>query len=596
MKNSISERIEALRSQMRNLGMSAYVVPATDPHISEYIAPRWKSREWLSGFNGSAGTVIVTLSDAGLWTDSRYFLQAEQQLESTGIQLHKMGLPDTPDPTDWILSNLQSGDVVGLDGAVFTTNDVRRMSNVLSQKSISLETKYDLFETIWKDRPGLPKEEIFALPVEFSGISAAEKIADIQDILRVSSIDILLVTALDEVAWLYNIRGNDVECNPVSVAYAVIQQKEAILFIEAEKVSAEMRKILSDDGIILADYHKLAEYLWSLSYDSTILLDGNKVNYSLFSQFGQRCKCVERASPVSMLKCVKNETELSGIRQAMIKDGVALTRFFIWLENTAGNEVVTECDIAEKLYEYRDEQLLFVGESFSTIAGYAGHGAIVHYRAVPESASVIQKESFLLIDSGGQYFNGTTDITRTVALGETSAQMRKDYTLVLKGHIAIATSRFPEGTRGAQIDVLARKALWDEGLNYLHGTGHGVGHFLNVHEGPQSIRMDENPTKLQPGMVISNEPGLYRTNEYGIRLENLVVVQELMSGVFGKFYGFETLTLFPFDLKSIDVSLLDSKEIEWLNRYHETVFDKLSESLYEVEQEWLREKTRKIEL
>jgi len=596
MKNSISERIEVLRSRMRDMGMTAYIIPASDPHISEYIAPRWKSREWISGFDGSAGTVVVTMTEAGLWTDSRYFLQAEQQLASTGIELFRIGVPETPDYTEWIISQINEGDVVGLDGAVFTVNDVRRISDILSQKKIVTETKYDLFESIWTDRPGLPTEEIFSLPVEYSGVSASEKISRVQDVLRATASDLLLIAALDEIAWLYNIRGNDVECNPVAVAYAVVRQNEAILFIDAEKVSDEMRMILSNEGIILADYQKITDYLQALPDRTVIMLDGNKVNYALCSSMIERCRLIERISPVTLMKCVKNETELSGIRNAMIKDGVALTRFFMWLERSVGVEPVTECDIAEKLYDFRDEQMLFVGESFSTIAGYAGHGAIVHYRAVPQSASEIKKESFLLIDSGGQYFDGTTDITRTIALGDVSAQMKKDYTLVLKGHIAIATCRFPEGTRGAQIDVLARKALWDEGLNYLHGTGHGVGHFLNVHEGPQSIRMDENPTKLQPGMVISNEPGLYRTNEYGIRLENLVVVQELVSGEYGRFYGFETLTLFPFDMKSIDVTLLDKKEIEWLNRYHASVFEKLSEKLTEEERGWLSEKTKMVEL
>jgi len=581
---------------MRDMGMTAYIIPASDPHISEYIAPRWKSREWISGFDGSAGTVVVTMTEAGLWTDSRYFLQAEQQLASTGIELFRIGVPETPDYTEWIISQINEGDVVGLDGAVFTVNDVRRISDILSQKKIVTETKYDLFESIWTDRPGLPTEEIFSLPVEYSGVSASEKISRVQDVLRATASDLLLIAALDEIAWLYNIRGNDVECNPVAVAYAVVRQNEAILFIDAEKVSDEMRMILSNEGIILADYQKITDYLQALPDRTVIMLDGNKVNYALCSSMIERCRLIERISPVTLMKCVKNETELSGIRNAMIKDGVALTRFFMWLERSVGVEPVTECDIAEKLYDFRDEQMLFVGESFSTIAGYAGHGAIVHYRAVPQSASEIKKESFLLIDSGGQYFDGTTDITRTIALGDVSAQMKKDYTLVLKGHIAIATCRFPEGTRGAQIDVLARKALWDEGLNYLHGTGHGVGHFLNVHEGPQSIRMDENPTKLQPGMVISNEPGLYRTNEYGIRLENLVVVQELVSGEYGRFYGFETLTLFPFDMKSIDVTLLDKKEIEWLNRYHASVFEKLSEKLTEEERGWLSEKTKMVEL
>ncbi|MDD2799593.1 MAG: aminopeptidase P family protein [Bacteroidales bacterium] len=591
MENSIPQRIELLRKAMVKKGLEAYIVPSTDPHISEYIASRWKSREWISGFNGSAGTVVVTLEDAGLWTDSRYFLQAEQQLTGSGIDLFKQGLPETPDMLDWIVQNIPAGSAIGLDGGVFTTNEVFRINAKVVAKGFELIPDYDLFEEIWADRPGLPKDEIFDLPVKFSGVSATDKIAKMRQSLTSAEADLLILTALDDVAWTFNVRGSDVECNPVAIAYAVVSQKDAILFVEGKKVNADIIKTLSREGITVAEYAKVEEYLENLAEGTSILFDGNKVNYALCSAIPTSCKMIETTSPVALLKAVKNETELSGIRNAMEKDGVALTKFFRWLEQAVPSENVKETTIEEKLLEFRSEQEHYVGESFSTIAGYAGHGAIVHYHATPESASTLKNESFVLVDSGGQYFDGTTDITRTIALCEPTTQMKIDYTLVLKGHIAIATCRFPQGTRGAQIDVLARKALWDQGFNYLHGTGHGVGHFLNVHEGPQNIRMDENPTKLVPGMVISNEPGLYRTNEYGIRTENLVVVKEDIETPFGKFYAFETLTLFPFDKKSMDLSLLTDKEIAWINDYHQTVYDRLSPKLNTEEQAWMREKT-----
>ncbi len=594
MENNIPQRIKQLRKAMVKKGLEAYIVPSTDPHISEYIAARWKSREWISGFNGSAGTVVVTLEDAGLWTDSRYFLQAEQQLAGTGIQLFKQGLAETPNMFDWLIQKLTKVCAIGIDGAVFTTNEVLKINSKLRGKGFEVFPHYDLFEEIWTDRPGLPKDEIFDLPVKFSGVSAKDKIAKLRESLISAEADLLILTALDDVAWTFNVRGSDVECNPVAIAYAVVSQKEAILFVEGAKVNSKMVEALHSEGVTIAEYSSITQYLENLAAGTAILFDGNKVNYALYSALSPDCKLVEAPSPVALLKSVKNKTELSGIRNTMVKDGVALTKFFRWLEEAVPTGSVKETTIEEKLYEFRSEQEHYVGESFSTIAGYAGHGAIVHYHATPETASTLKSESFVLVDSGGQYFDGTTDITRTIALGDPTAQMKIDYTLVLKGHIAIATCRFPQGTRGAQIDVLARKALWDEGFNYLHGTGHGVGHFLNVHEGPQSIRMDENPTKLLPGMVISNEPGIYRTNEYGIRTENLVVVKEDIETPFGIFYAFETLTLFPFDKKSMDLSLLTEKEIAWINDYHQTVYDRISPKLSPEEEAWMREKTSKL--
>ncbi len=594
MTQIISQRINQLRDAMRAKSLHAYIVPSTDPHISEYIAPRWKSREWISGFDGSAGTVIVTHDHAGLWTDSRYFLQAEQQLNGTGIQLFKAGLPDTPDMLEWLTQSLPADSTIGLDGEIFTTNEVSRIRSILAKKEISLVTDFDLFTEIRSDRPSIPEEGIFELPVEFSGASAVDKIETLRSTMKQAGANLLVISALDEIAWTFNIRGNDVESNPVAIAYAIITNKQSILFTNAVKISRELQDYLDSQRVITAEYGKIYDYLSNLSSESSILFDGYKVNFKLRNAIPSHCKIIESPSPVALLKSIKNETEIAGFRNIMIKDGVAFTRFMMWLEDNVASGNITEMTIGEKLYEFRDEQELFVGESFSTIAGYKEHGAINHYHPTVETASTILPENFLLIDSGGQYFDGTTDMTRTIALGEVTEQMKKDFTLVLKGHIALTTCRFPQGTRGSQIDILARKALWDEGYNYLHGTGHGIGHFLNVHEGPQSIRMEENPVKLQPGMVMSNEPGLYRNGEYGIRHENMVLIKEDIETPFGKFYGFETLTLFPFDKSSIDKSLLTEKEVQWINDYHAMVFEKLSPKLEEAEVNWLKEKTREV--
>jgi Xaa-Pro aminopeptidase len=587
----IPQRIKQLRNAMRAKGLNAYIIPSTDPHIGEYIPDRWKSREWISGFDGSAGTVIVTLDDAGLWTDSRYFLQGEMQLEGSGIQLFRAGLPGTPDILEWLTANLSPNSTAGIDGTVFTTNEVKRIESALAVKAINLSSDFDLIEEIRTDRPSIPGEGIFELPVEYAGVSASEKINSVRTALRENGANLTIISTLDEIAWVFNIRGNDVECNPVAVAYAVITESQSILFTDAKKISSELYEHLDREGITTADYGKITAFLGQLPSQATILFDGNRVNYGLRKAIPAHCRIVEALSPVALLKAVKNETEIEGFRNAMVKDGVALTRFNIWLEENLRTREISELDIAEKLYEFRDEQELFAGESFSPIVSYGEHGAIVHYHPTRETNIPIAPKGFLLIDSGGQYFDGTTDITRTHVLGEISDRMKKDFTLVLKGHIALAACRFPQGTRGSQLDILARQALWNEGLNYLHGTGHGIGHFLNVHEGPQSIRMEENPVKLQPGMVMSNEPAFYRNGEYGLRTENVVLIKEDIETPFGKFYCFETLTLFPIDKAAIDKTLLTEKEIQWINNYHATVFEKLSPKLEASEIEWLRQKT-----
>lgn len=594
MINAIRERISRLRKYLVAQELDAFIVPSSDAHISEYTAKHWQSRTWISGFTGSAGSVAVTMNRAGLWTDSRYFLQAETELEETSMELFRMGNPETPDMLAFLMDELPEGAIVGIDGSVFTINEVRRIGATLAKKGIALDTSHDPFAEVWIDRPALPNDPIFELPDIFTGELPTSKIDRISTILHKEGVDCTILTALDEIAWTFNIRGTDVECNPVAVSYAFVSKEESILFIGLDKLTEELRETLHAQNISFADYHKFSSYLSKLDGKS-MLVDPNKTNFALYEAISPECKVVEAPSPVALLKSQKNETEVNGFRNALLKDGVALTRFFIWLDQNIDSGELTEYTIGEKLLQFREDQELFFGESFSTIAGFKGNGAIVHYRAEEESASTISRESFLLLDSGGQYFDGTTDITRTVALGPISEQQRLDYTLVLKGHINIATCRFPEGTRGSQIDILARKAMWDRGMNYGHGTGHGIGHFLNVHEGPQSIRMDENPTKLMEGMILSNEPGMYRAAEYGIRIENLILVREEEITPFGRFFGFETLTLFPIETKALELSLMSVEEISWLNDYHQMVFEKLAPSLSPDEVSWLKEKTQAIQ-
>ncbi len=594
--NQIPERLSAMRKFMEAKKLDAFIIPSTDPHLSEYPPKSWESRKWISGFTGSAGTAVVTKDKAGVWTDSRYFLQAGEQLAGTGFDLYKMGVAGTPDMIDWIVEQVGKGGKVGIDGLVYAAAEAKKIKQKLAAKEIKLETKYDPFKKIWKDQPEVPKNAIFTLPEEISGESAKSKIKRIVEELKKHDADGIIIATLDAVAWTFNIRGNDVEYNPVAVAYGYISKKESVLFIDPDKLTDEAKQELKSEGVKLADYGKIFDYLKKLPAKSTVCVTGNKINYTLLKELSSTCNVVDVPfSPVDLMKSVKNETELKGFRNAMVKDGVALVKFYRWMEEALPNGEVTELTIAEKLREYRSQQDKYVGESFGTIAGYAGHGAIIHYSATEESCSKVEQKGLVLIDSGAQYIDGTTDITRTWAVGETTEQMRADYTNVLKGHIGVAMAIYPEGTRGSQLDVLARKALWDNCQTYWHGTGHGIGHFLNVHEGPQNIRLEENPTTLQIGMVTSNEPGVYRADEYGIRTENLVVTQEYKKTEnFGTFYNFETITLCHIDTKPIEKSLMTDKEIEWLNNYHQMVYDKLQIHLTDEEKAWLKEKTKEI--
>lgn len=590
---TVKERIQALRSLMLKHNIAAVIVPGTDPHGSEYVAKHWKERNFISGFTGSAGTAVITTEKAGLWTDSRYFLQADMQLQGSDIELFKEGLPETPSITAWLGKVLQPNDTVAINGAMISVKDYRIMADELAFYQIKTDATFDFISEIWSERPALPSEKAFELEIKYTGVSAADKIKQLRANLEAKKLDTILLTALDEIAWLFNIRGNDIDYNPVVIAYAVVDRQKAVLFVDRGKITDELKTSLNSNGVEIQSYNAVFDYLKQLS-GAKIALDFSKVNRLLYSIVKQNNEVKDLVSPIILQKGIKNEVELAGIRSAMVRDGVALTHFFYWLEQHVADGNLTEMSVAEKLRKFRSQQKLFFGESFGTIAGYAEHGAIVHYEADEKSNATLKPENFLLLDSGAHYFDGTTDITRTVALGKLNEQQKRDFTLVLKGHIALGMAQFPVGTRGSQLDILARKALWDNGLNYGHGTGHGVGHFLCVHEGPHNIRMNENPTTLQIGMVVSNEPGLYRSGQYGIRSENLVTVVEAETTEFGKFLRFETLTLFPFDVSAIQIDLLTDAEKTWLNNYHQRVYEKLSPFLPDNEKEWLHAKTREI--
>ncbi len=594
--NEIKQRLQALRQVMQEEGISAYVIPSADAHLSEYAPDHWLGRTWISGFTGSAGTMLITLDEAALWTDSRYYLQATEELEGSSIQLMKDGMVGTPTITQYLTSKLPKGSIVGADGACTSFSDAINFQQALNDFGLEYRLDQDLLVKAWSDRPALPNKELFSQDAKYSGQTTADRLAIIRQELKKKGTNATIITMLCELAWTFNIRGYDVDYNPVGLGFGFVSEQEAILFTLEEKVPVSLRQELEANGVRIANYHEITSYISSLSKDICLWLDPNRTTFRLFDAVPAHCQIIKGVSVISMLKAVKTEKELAGVRQAMVRDGVALTRFYKWFEQflEEGNEI-SEYELGLRLEEFRAKGDLYYGDSFGAIVGYMGHGAIVHYSAEPETSYMIKKEGVLLLDSGGQYNDGTTDITRTLPLdGAPSDQLRRDYTLVLKGHIAIATARFPEGTCGCQLDILARKALWDLGLNYGHGTGHGVGFFLNVHEGPQNIRTDLNPIPMQIGMITSNEPGLYRADEYGIRIENLIVCELKEETEFGRFFGFETLTLCYKDNRMVDKSLLTEKEIEWYNNYQEMVYQKLAPELNAEEQAWLRAKTAKL--
>ncbi len=584
---TIKERIAALRSVMKERGIAAWVVPGTDPHMNEYLPQHWAERSYISGFTGSAGKVVITQEMAGLWTDGRYFIQANEQLKEGGLELFKEGIAETPSIVDFLGKSLNNGDKVGMNGLVISENMMQSYKLALDKKGIELVADLDLLGAIWEDRPALLKDAAFLLEDDVTGESTGDKLKRLREAMGDS--DAYLVNMLDEVAWLFNMRGADVQCNPVVMSYAWVEKTSALLFMDENKLSPEDVASLEEDGVSLLPYESIIEVLPELSEGKSVMADLNKVNHALVNAMtADKVEHVD--SWIMMAKSCKNNIQIEGTRRAMLKDGVALTQFFMWLEQTLRKTTLTEYEIGVQVGAFRAKQEAYVGESFNPIAGYNTNGAITHYSAPSVGSSVVKAEGVLLLDSGGQYLHGTTDITRTVALGRVSDEMKHDFTLVLKGHINLGSAKFPIGTRGAQLDPLARIALWNEAKDYQHGTGHGVGHFLNVHEGPQSIRKEENKTPLKEGMIISNEPGFYLENHYGIRIENLVTVKKYNDS----FYHFETLTLFPIDKALIDFTLLSVFEKEWLNAYHQNVYQKVSPLLCDEEKTWLKEKTSPV--
>ncbi|MBQ8336019.1 MAG: aminopeptidase P family protein [Bacteroidaceae bacterium] len=592
--NIIQERVKGFRSYMSEKGYGAFIIVSSDPHSSEYVADCWKSREWISGFDGSAGTVVITADKALLWTDSRYWLAAEKALAGTGYELMKDGAGDTPSIPQWLCDNLSKGDVVAIDGTVCSVVEANAWHAPFAEKGIMLDYARDPFEELWSGRPSLPLGKAEIMPEEVAGETAKSKLARLRAALEKEGVEGMLVTMLDEVAWLTNLRGNDVEYNPVVVAYMIVTLDSAVLYIDARKLTVEVRDYLNSQGITVAGYSDIWQALKEYARN-TILIQPSKCNVSAAKAI-EANKAVFRAdSPVAKMKAVKNNVEIEGFRRSMLSEGVAMAKLLHWLKPAVEKGGIRELDVDNKLTELRSADEMFKGLSFATIAAYGANAAIVHYEPTPEENALLKPQGFLLLDCGGQYIGGTTDITRTIPLGPLTEEEKADYTRVLRGHISLAMAKFPKGTCGTQLDVLARQWLWQAGENYLHGTGHGVGHCLNVHEGPHQIRMNNMPAHLLPGMTVTNEPGLYKAGRYGIRIENTMLIKEYCEGEFGEFYEMEPLTLCPIDTTAIIPELLGSDAIEYLNSYHAHVYEMLSPYLEDEELEFLKQACKRVE-
>ncbi len=594
MNRFTTERLAALREVMRRENLDAFIIPSTDPHNGEYVPPRWEARKWLTGFDGSAGTAVVTADEAALWTDSRYFLAAAEQLEGTGIVLMKDGMPDTPDICKWLgmkLSVLRNP-AVGLDGAVNTAATVKTIADRLrAEGGITLRTNIDPFERIWRDRPQVPQGRVWIHPVEYAGDTCMSKLGRIRARLSEMHVGGMLVSALDDIAWTLNLRGNDVHCNPVFVSYLLIERERATIYINKVKLTADVEAYLSEQGIDVEDYDMVSEGL--RRYEGyNILIDENATSHALYSAV--RCVKANVPSPVPYMKAVKNAAEIEGFRRAMVRDGVAMVRFLSRLLPSVREGGQTELSVSRSLETLRSEQDDFRGISFDTISAYGEHGAVVHYEPTPDTDLPLRPEGLLLIDSGAQYADGTTDITRTVALGDVTDEERRVYTLVLKGHIRLQMLKFPRGASGTQLDAVARCALWSEGMNFMHGTGHGVGSYLCVHEGPHQIRMEWKPAPIVEGMTVTDEPGMYLAGRFGVRIENMLLAVPYVQTEFGSFLRFETLTLCPIDTAPVVTEMLSADERAWLNGYHKTVYDKLSPLLDDNERAWLKDATAAI--
>ena len=584
----VQQRVEALREIMGKRGLDAYIIPTSGPHHSEYTAECWQFRSWLSGFKGSAGTIVVTLSEAGLWTDGRYYIEAENVLRGTGIDLYKAGLPETPDYPLWLSEKLNKGMTIGIDGKTFSLSGFKAMKKHLA--GINISSISGIMDELWTDRPKQPNNPVVDFDTKYAGLSREEKLYRVRELMRSDGVDFSLIATLADIAWLFNLRGTDIDYNPVFLSYCIVAEDKAYLFITPSKISRDLKAELNDSNIEIHNYDEIEDFLKTLS--GTLSPDGT--SKWLYDLLPRNLKVHKKKSDIAHMKAQKNAIEISSLRDVMIKDGTALVNFFFWLESAVNKEIVTEISVSQRLKEFRAAGDDFIGESFPAVAGFREHGAIIHYKSDESTDIKLESPGLLLLDSGGQYIGGTTDITRMVLLGSPSAAEVTDYTLVLKGLIALSRIEFPSGTRGYQLDVLARKELWDRHLNYNHGTGHGVGFYLNVHEGPQRISPHPVDIPLEPGMITSNEPGIYREGKYGIRIENLILTVEKEETEFGKFLGFETLSLCPFETRLIDKELLDQNEISWLNDYHRTVYSKLVPHLGEEQRIWLMEKTGAI--
>jgi len=592
---SFIEKLALLRAEMKEQNIDAYIIPSTDPHLGEYIPDHWRIIGWLTGFTGSAASVVVTESFAALWTDSRYFAQAEDQLRDSGFNLMRPVPPDKTDLIGWIAENIDTGSKIGLDGRIFSVEQTRKFEQSLGNKSAVFNFECDLIFGLWPDRPLMPDSPAFDHSTRFCGKDRSVKIVEVREQMRIRGVDYHLLTSVDDIMWLLNIRGNDIKYSPLLISFAIVGYDQIMLFTDTNKIPLKLSTEFDKLGIVVFSYEEIVSILSALQPDSKILINAFTTSWTLFNSIPVGIKIIEDLSIPTCLKAVKNGVEIENIGKVMVKDGVVLTRFFYWLERNSGSEQLTELSLAEKLNVLRSEQENYLGPSFSTIVAFNEHGALPHYSASPESDIVIGTEGILLVDSGGQYLDGTTDITRTIAFGKPTTQQIRDFTYVMKGTINLSLAKFPAGTRGYQLDILAREALWEKGLNYGHGTGHGVGFCLNVHEGPQNIGQGSGSAIIiEPGMLISDEPAIYREGEYGIRIENLVLCYEDEETEFGRFLKFDTLSLCYIDKSLIDISLLDQKEIDWLNFYHAEVYDKLNLYLTAEERIWLKDKTEPL--
>ncbi len=592
-----TQKLVEIRNMMAASGIDAYFIPMTDPHMGEYVPDRWKTIQWLTGFTGSAGNVIITNDFAGLWTDSRYFLQAEDQLKNSGFELVKLMVPHTPEFIDWLEENLDTGASIAFDSEVVSTGISNMFSDRLAPAGIKINSEVDLYSKLWTNRPPIPSGMIYEHDLKYAGLTRTEKLEQIREGMRKEGVSYHVLTSLDDIAWTFNIRGRDVNYSPLVIAYAVISLKDTWLFMNVDKIPELLGNKLLNDKIKILDYDWVYEFLKSIKAGSTVFISQASLNTRLYNSIVSVCRIKKGISIPTSLKSIKNSVELGHVDKIMVKDGVALSRFFYWLEQNIGKEKITELSASIKLEEFRMEQDNFMGPSFATIAGYKGHGAIIHYEPTIETDIPLEPDGIFLLDSGGQYLDGTTDTTRTVSLGNPGREEKRDFTLVLKGTIQLAMTRFPQGTKGYQIEAFARRALWDYGMNYGHGTGHGVGFFLNVHEGPQTIGSAASGNRdipLEPGMLISDEPGVYKEGKYGMRTENLVVVEKSNKTEFGEFNKFKTVTLCYIDTQLVDIELLLPDEKEWLNEYHKRVFREISSFLNKNEMKWLEGKTQPV--